>query len=277
MYKKIIVFDLDETLRELEFDKSWDNVINVTLRPNIEELLKKLQEVKEQGIDVAIWTTASSASAKKYFIDCLPEQYRGVFDRIISRDNNVVPEKGSKEEKVYENSIGNKPVTSLEGYDQILFFDNNKTEIGLLENVFREDDSEQTLGLQAPNKQVMFCCYEFNPPEPAYLYALKKLSEGNTEIAKLTNELLGKVMEEPGCSLMIEKIEEFQKSEFKPGLVSDVMNETMNAYKLDVDCIDDEIDDLMTWEEGLSNKYYKYSEEFFDVIAVPQKEKGYDR
>ena len=68
MGKKAIVFDLDETLRKLEFDSEYSRIINVRLRPNINKLLEKLKEIKEEGTDIIIWTTASAESANKYFI-----------------------------------------------------------------------------------------------------------------------------------------------------------------------------------------------------------------
>lgn len=148
MNKKAIIFDLDETLRKLRFNTDYSKVIGVTLRPHIDELLKKLQEVKQEGIDPIICTTANAESAQKYFIDILPEEYRDVFVQIYSKENPIKPQYGSIEYEKYM-LCGNKPVTALEDYDQILFFDDNDTERNYLQRLFEDENT-------APNKQVVF-------------------------------------------------------------------------------------------------------------------------
>ena len=43
MEKKAIVFDLDETLRKLDFNLDYNKIVNIRLRPKINELLAKLK------------------------------------------------------------------------------------------------------------------------------------------------------------------------------------------------------------------------------------------
>ncbi len=255
MEKKLIVFDLDETLRKLEFDNDYNEIRNVYLRPNIGKLLEKLKEVKKQGIDIMIWTTASSESAQRYFIDCLPEEYRDLFCRVISRDNKMKLEDGSMEEKVYGYNTSNKPVTAIEGYNQILFFDDNETESMYLKNMYRDNEN-------SPEKQVIFASYRYDLQKPYVLYGYKKISKISKRVAERLNEYLKKLLEEPGCSLMIEKIDEFQKSEFVKGLTIDTGEEKMKQNRDEASDIEEEIEDIIDEDRELSKKYEEFMEEY---------------
>ena len=55
----------------------------------------------------------------------------------------------------------------------------------------------------APNKQVVFASYRYNPIEPYQIYAYKKVSEENKNVAVRTNKLFTQLLEEPGCQFMI--------------------------------------------------------------------------
>ena len=255
MEKKLIVFDLDETLRKLEFDYEYKEILNVRLRPHLNLLLEKLKEVKENGTDIMIYTTASSESANKYFIECLPEEYRNLFCRVISRDEKLDVKPGSIEEKVYGYNTSNKPVTAIEGYDQILFFDDNNTEGMFLRNLYREEE--------APNKQVKFVSCRFDPPKPFLLYGMKKISEKDTEIATKVNEYFDKLLEEPGCDFMVEIIDDFQKAEFEKGLTIIDKNPDLRKNRKEVANIEDKIEDLIDRKE-LSSDYDKFKIEFLE-------------
>ena len=262
---KAIFFDLDETLRKLEFDSEYKKIINVRLRPNINKLLEKLKEVKEEGTDIIIWTTASTESANKYFIEYLPEEYRSIFDKVISKDDKMQIESGSIEEKVYGYNTGNKPVTALKEYDQILFFDDNKTEGYYLRNLYRDESV-------APNKQVVFASYRYDPLKPYQIYAYKKISEENENVAAKVNKLFTKLLEEPGCELMIEQIDEFLKSSYVKGLTLDMDNEIMKKYRYDLSDIEYEVDDVIDDDKDLSKKHSNYMEQFLENAGQDQLE-----
>ena len=258
MNNRVIVFDLDETLRKLEFDASCEKIVKVVLRPGINDLLAKLKEVKEAGTDVIIWTTATTESAKKYFIDCLPQEYRDIFTDIISRDNKIETKSGSIEQKVYGDR--NKPVTALEGYNQILLFDDNSVEADYLEKLYKDEN-------ERPDKQVIFARYPYNPPKLSELYAYKKLSEENKEIAKKTDKYFSELLKEPGCQRMIKLIEEFQQREFKPELIMynryrNMDDEQIKEFKSSTSDIEDEIEEYM-YDNNLRNNYMKYFQEYY--------------
>lgn len=258
MGKKVIIFDLDETLRKLEFDGDYRVVINVLIRPNIKTLLHKLKEVKKEGTDVLIWTTDSKNSVNDYFINYLPKEYRDVFDRIISREDQIQLDSGSIEERVYGKNRVNKPITALKEYDQILFFDDNKQERYYLRKVFEDEKN-------SPNKQVIFNCYPYNAPKPNQMYGYKKVAEEIESVAKKVDSLFAKFLEDPGCNLMVQQIDEFQKLDFSKGLTIDMDNEELNEHEFEVTDIEDEIDVLiyknkMYWSkyQVYMNNYYKY-------------------
>ena len=256
MEKKVIIFDLDETLRKLEFDRSYEKVLKVSLRPNINALLKKIKEVKEEGIDIMIYTTASSESAQKYFIDCLPKKYRDIFCRVISSDNKLKLEEKSKEREVYGNNTSNKPVTAIEGYNQILFFDDNSTELEYLKEMYKQESD-------SPNKQVIFASYSYAPIKPYNLYAFKRMSEENNEIAEKVNMLFTKLLEEPGCALMIEKIDEFQQTKFVKGLSLDTDNMKLKYHQEVISDIEEEIEDLIYEDTELEKRYDEFYKEYY--------------
>lgn len=265
MEKKVIVFDLDETLRKLEFNAEYTRITKVKLRPNIDKLLAKIKEVKEGGTDIIIWTTASTESANKYFIEYLPEEYRSIFDEVITKDDKMQIESGSIEEKVYGYSTGNKPVTTLKEYDKILFFDDNKTEGYYLRNLYRDESV-------APNKQVVFASYRYDPLKPYQIYAYKKISEENENVAKKVNKLFAKLLDEPGCELMIEQIDKFQKSSFVKGLTLEIDNEIMKKYRHDLSDIEDEVDDIIDTDSDLSQRFSNYMEQFLENAGQDQLE-----
>lgn len=185
-------------------------------------ILAKLKDVRKDGTDVIICTTASTESANKYFIDLLPEEYRDVFNKIYSKENPIPVRNNSKKELVYGGR--NKPVTALDEYNQILFFDDNYTEANYLKTIYKNE-------IDAPNKQVDFTSYPFNPPKAEILYSYKRLAEDNPEYASEINEYFSALLEEPGCETMIDRIDEFQKSDFVPGLTIDRDNIELKKYK----------------------------------------------
>jgi len=91
--KRAIVLDVDETLERGIID--GDEPI-MMLRPNLDALIEKLKEAKEQSIDVILCTTAKQPWVDR-FLNLKPE-FRTVFDRILTRDNQEEWKKYSKED-----------------------------------------------------------------------------------------------------------------------------------------------------------------------------------
>lgn len=263
MGKKAIVFDLDETLRKLDFNLDYNKIVNVRLRPKINELLAKLKEVREDGTDVIICTSASTESTNKYFIDLLPEEFRDVFNKMYCKENPIPVRINSKEELVYGGR--NKPVTALDEYNQILFFDDNCTEVNYLKTMYEKDSD-------APNKQVDFASYPFNPPKAEFLYSYKRFAEDNQEYASKVNEYFSVLLEEPGCEIMIDKIDEFQKSDFVPGLTIDRDNIELKKYKAKVDDCKEKIDDIKYSNSDIKKKLKSYMYDYYKKLEEQDKQ-----
>lgn len=265
MLNKLIVFDLDGTLRKLDFDENYEQIINVRFRPKLKDLLVKLKKVHEEGIDVAICTSASTQSVKTHFIDCIPKEYKDLFTYIYTTNNKIQVERESKEKEVYGLNGWNKPVTSIYGYDQVLFFDDNINEGLMLKKLFFEEEN-------FPNKQVVFASYKYNPLSAFELYAYKKLAPENTKMAKYADKVFSKELEEPGCNLMIEKIDEFKNTKFEKGLTIDDNNPVMEKYKDDMLDLQEEIEAFL-YNNKLWKDYNYYIKEYYDKMQTQEGER----
>ena len=182
---------------------------------------------------------------------------------MISKDNKMQIESGSNEEKVYGYNTGNKPVTALKEYDQILFFDDNRTEGEYLKKLYRDEEN-------SPEKQVIFARYRYDPLKPYQIYGYMKISEENKVVAEKVNKLFTKLLEEPGCELMIEKIDIFQNSSFVKGLtiVDDI--EVFNKHRHDISDIEDEIEDMLDEDSELEKRYQDYMGKYFTLIDTTE-------
>ena len=210
---KVIVLDLDQTLRSLETSNKFGDY-KVVLRPQITLLLQKLSDVKSQNVDSVIFTAASITSVKKYFLDKIPKEYRGVFNEIIGRENFLEPKLGTRENYLYR--IGeNKIVTALD-YDEILFFDDNQTEYNFLQELF---DENRYTDYPVPNKSVTFARLPFYPRMSSDIYALKELSKQSKVLGERVNDYFTEMVNEPGCKIMTGVIDEFVSKDNPKGLV----------------------------------------------------------
>ena len=139
--KKVSVLDLDETLEHGVIDDKAGTA-NMILRPNLDVLINKLKEVKKRKIDVILCTTARNEWVEKFLVQ--KPEFRKIFDKIYTRDNEGIWKKFSKEEYPLEYKAKNeninleysKPITTF-GYDSILFFEDNKTEYARLDILFK--------------------------------------------------------------------------------------------------------------------------------------------
>ena len=66
--KKAIILDMDETLEHGIMQSRYGIGKNLTmiLRPNLDELIDKLKEVKKHGIDVILCTTARDSWVERF-------------------------------------------------------------------------------------------------------------------------------------------------------------------------------------------------------------------
>lgn len=103
--KKVIVLDLDETLEHGVIDDKAGTA-NMILRPNLDVLINKLKEVKKRKIDVILCTTARNEWVEKFLVQ--KPEFRKIFDKIYTRDNEGIWKKFSKEEYPLEYKAKNK-------------------------------------------------------------------------------------------------------------------------------------------------------------------------
>ena len=138
--KRAIVLDMDETLEHGEYGFSCKTAM--ILRPNLDKLITKLREAKEQGVDVILCTTAGTTWVER-FLNLKPE-LREIFNRVLTRDNEDEWKNYNKDENPEEYNAQQqdfdlcnlKPVTTF-GYDSVLFIDDNKTEYDRLQRLYQ--------------------------------------------------------------------------------------------------------------------------------------------
>ena len=253
---KVIVLDLDETLRSLETSNN-SNDLKVVLRPKITVLLQKLSEVKGKGVDSVIFTSASITSANKYFLDKLPEEYRGVFKKVIGRENFLEPKLGTRENYLYR-AGQNKIVTAL-NYDEILFFDDNRTEYNFLKELFDESNYTE---YPVPDKSVTFVNLPFYPRMSSDMYALKELAKQYDFLKKPVNEYFMLMTNEPGCKIMAKAIDDFVSKDNEKGLLDIEMKE-FDDYEINLRAKNIEIRKILSQDKNLINKYFDLKKEYY--------------
>ena len=253
---KVIVLDLDQTLRSLETSNNC-NELKVVLRPQITTLLQKLSDVKNKGIDSVIFTSATRTSAIKYFLEKLPEECRGVFTEIISRENFPEPKLGTRENYLYR--VGeNKIVTALD-YDEILFFEDSQTEYKFLEELF---DKENYTDYPVPDKSVTFVNLPFYPRTSSDMYALKELAKQSDSLKEKVNDYFTLMVNEPGCKIMANVIDEFISKDNPKGLINlDI--EEFDEYEANLRVKNIEIRKILSKDENLRNKYFDLKNDYY--------------
>jgi hypothetical protein len=268
---KAIVFDLDETLRSIETSIKSDDDVKVVLRPKLTDLLQKVEEVKQKGVDSIIFTSASNLSYKKYFLDQIPNEYREAFTEIITNDQYVEPKKGTREYYIYR-SGNNKVVTAL-NYDEILFFDDNRTELDFLQQLF---DKKIYSNYPVPNKSVTFVSLPFYPRKEVEMFALKELAKKH-EDSKVSNkirEYFDLMTQEPGCRIMTELIDEFVSTKHENGLVDINETEEFKEYKNKMSDLYEEIEDIIDYDTNLEYEYRDYEDEYYTQLLEEKKSKS---
>ena len=215
--KKAIILDLDETLEHGISHSIYHecNQTTMVLRPNLDILLKKLYEVKEQDTDIILCTTARNIWVNRFF-RLIPE-FKNVFNKIFSRDNenewynydrNTYPLE-YKAQKENVNLDYMKPITTF-GYDSILFVDNNKIEELRLKMLFEISNGKLEKDV------TFFTGFGFYGGAILWNEMLfyKNISNQDIAFAKVLNEYIETEKSDPVCSMICSAIDKFIKKKF---------------------------------------------------------------
>lgn len=242
--KRAIILDMDETLERGVFDENSNKIM--MLRPNLDKLIEKLKEAKGNGIDIVLCTTAKHPWVER-FLELKPE-FREIFDRILTRDNEKEWKYFSEEDypieyeaKIKDVNIGNgKPVTTF-GYDSILFIDDNILEGERLKSLF--DMGQEKLASDV----TFFTGYGFYPPEVYNIFKYTEAAKRDDELARIIPEYLQTLRDENGCLIMCTAIDDFMQKKYEPGLalVDDRYEEQYKEYKKTADGLSEEIENKM--------------------------------
>lgn len=215
-FTKAIVLDLDETLVHGYCN---DKIEIMLLRPNIDKLIEKLQQVKEQNIDIILCTTSRNSWVNK-FLELKPI-FKYIFDRIYTRDNEeewryfdkkIFPlEYGAKCQNINLEYL--KPITTF-GYDQLLYIDDNKLEEIRLQILF-----ELTKG-QLYKDITFFTGFKFYRKSMIWEKILDYCNgiNENFNLNQRIKEYLKLEKLNPGCDMIISAINSFVNKPFKQGL-----------------------------------------------------------
>ena len=264
-YKKVIVLDMDETLEHGMFKKKYsfnEEDLIMVLRPNLDKLINKLKEVKRQGIDIILCTTARESWVER-FLNLKPE-FRDLFDKKYTRDNEkewreYCKEKYPIEYKAQKENINLerlKPITTF-GYDSVLYIDDNKIDNVRLKMLFE-------IGEGKLEKDVtQFTAFGFYGGRVEWLDMLvyEKIAKIDTEFSKILEEYLKTERNNNGCEMMCFAIDKFANKEFKIGLnlIDDDYRELNNIFNK-------KLEELQEKLEKLSDKLKKVVNiEFFDL------------
>lgn len=251
--KKVIILDLDETLEHGIYQSRYDigNQMTMVLRPNLDILLKKLYEVKKQDIDIILCTTARNDWIDRFFK--LAPEFKNVFDKIYSRDNEGEWKYYNKDIYPLENKAQNeninletmKPITTF-GYDSILFVDDNKIEELRLKMLF-----EMSKG-KLQKDVTFFTGFGFygGVIEWDKMLMYKKISNKDLKFSKKLNEYLEAERSNPGCNMICSVIDKFIKKDLIYGL-----NIVDDEYSKEYDVFNNRLKALKLELEELSNKF----------------------
>lgn len=219
--KRVIILDMDETLEHGIYQSMYDikDKLTMILRPNLDELIIKLQEVKKQGVDIILCTTANKLWVERFLT--LKPEFRTVFNKILTRDNeeewrNFSEEKYPVESKAKNENINLewlKPVTTF-GYDSVLYIDDNKMEGVRLQILFGITQGKLEKDV------TYFSAFGYNGGRIAWdeILRYKKIANHNLEFSQKLAEYLETERNNPGCQMMCAVIDKFIDKDFVPGL-----------------------------------------------------------
>ncbi|MEI3394703.1 MAG: NIF family HAD-type phosphatase [Clostridia bacterium] len=276
--KKVIILDLDETLEHGIYQSRYDvgNQMTMVLRPNLDILLNKLHEVKKQGIDIILCTTARNIWVDK-FLKLIPE-FKNAFDKIYSRDNENEWRYYNKDIYSLENKAQNeninlenmKPITTF-GYDSILFVDDNKIEELRLKMLFEMADGKLQKDV------TFFTGFGFYGGVIQWdkMLMYKKMSKQDLEFYKILNEYLEVERNNPGCNMICSVIDKFIKKDLIYGL-----NIVDDEYSKEYDIFNNKLNSLKVELEKLSNKFeekdFKYTTDELEKYICTDRKYPYE-
>jgi len=247
--KKAIILDMDETLEHGRPQRRYyvKRRPTMILRPNLEELIEKLQEAKREGIDIILCTTATEKWVERFFK--LNPQIKEIFDKILTRNNEEEWLNFSKEEYPVEYNARSqnvnleyaKPVTTF-GYDSVLYIDNNELEGIRLQILF-------SIAQGKIKKDVtFFSAFGFNAGGISCdeMLEYKKLAKQNEEFSKKLKEYTKAQKSEPGCRMMCLVIDKFINKDFVPGLtlVDEEYSDDYNKFHKKISLLKKELEEL---------------------------------
>lgn len=249
-YKKAIILDMDETLEHGMFKKKYsfnEEDLIMVLRPNLDKLINKLKEVKRQGIDIILCTTARKSWVER-FLNLKPE-FRDLFDKKYTRDNEKEWREYCKEKYPIEyqaqkeniNLEKLKPITTF-GYDSVLYIDDNKIDNIRLKMLFE-------IGEGKLKKDVThFTAFGFYGGRVEWIDMLvyEKLAKINIEFSRVLQEYLETERNNKGCEMMCLIIDRFVNKEFKIGLnlIDDDYVEENNIFNKNLEKLQERLEEL---------------------------------
>ncbi len=257
--RRAIILDMDGTLEKGKFKfKTINSEQMMVLRPHLDELLQKLKEVKKQGVDIILCTSATNQWVSRFF-KLKPEAF-AIFNKLYTHDNQEEWRDFDKEQNPIEYNLRResdlisqgKPITTF-GYDSILFIDDNLLEGEILKQLFE-------LAGTSLNKDVTFFsgfAYNGGSIPMTTMMGVQKLSAINYELATKMKKYIDFENNNPGCNLMCRVIDKFMKKDFRPGLTIEDDNywEMFNERFLKIrDRLQDELEQL-AW--GVNASYGK--------------------
>lgn len=219
--KKVIILDMDETLEHGIAQSRYDagHKLIMVLRLHLDKLIIKLNEAKQQGIDIVLCTTATNKWVERFL--ALKPEFKTIFDKILTRDNetecrNFTEEKYPIEFKARNENVNleyGKPVTTF-CYDAVLYIDDNRLEGVRLQILFGITHGK------LEKDATYFSGFGFNGGRIAYdeMLRYKKIAKQNIEIANILREYIEAERNEQGCNMMCSAIDKFIGKEFATGL-----------------------------------------------------------
>lgn len=271
--KRAIILDMDETLEHGISQAGYGvgNDASMVLRPNLDELILKLQEAKKQGIDIILCTTAREKWVER-FLGLKPE-FKEIFNKIFTRDNQEQWKNCNKETNPLEyeakqqncNFENSKPVTTF-GYDSVLFIDDNKKEAYCLKELFKITQNKLEKDV------TYFSGFRFHIGDYDLFRMLeyKKLASEKIEIKQKLEQYLEFERKEPGCHIICSVIDEFINKSFMPGLtlMDDKYSEEYNLFVNQRNTLNKELKDLVN---DTKKQLLKYSESELSELSETLK------
>lgn len=266
--KRAIILDMDETLeRGIYRDIIHEDGAMMVLRPNLDELIVKLQEAKKQGIDIILCTTAQGKWVERFLT--LKPEFRTLFDKMLTRDNedkwkNIDGSAYPIERECYGRNPYQKPVTTF-GYDSILFIDDNLAERNMLQRLFDTPDKK------IDKDVTYFSGFGFYGGEIDLIDILryKKAATLNPKVAQKLEKYLNLEISEQGCHMMCSAINAFMNKDFVCGLTIadkeylaeyEEFRKQLNSLIYELEDLSDEI------EEQTGEELYRRSDDELSEI-----------